>query len=175
MPRSASSAPASSSAALPADFKRQLKQLWTTYMINIHKQKEHIYDVVGAIYDVHKELGPGLNEYCYQEGLQMQLDEVGIPYQREKSFHPSYHGRLMDAAYRLDFICKNDIIIECKSVAELTNNHRAQLFNYLRLTGSTCGILVNFAPAFATIERYFYDSDIKEILTIDGQHVKTLR
>ena len=144
-------------------------------MINIQELKTHLFDVVGAIYEVHKELGPGLNEYCYQEGLELQLAEACIPFQREKTFHPSYHGKTMTAEYRMDFICKNDIIIECKSVAELTNNHCAQLFNYLRLTKSTCGILVNFAPAFATIERYFYDNCLQEILTVDGKRIKTLR
>lgn len=138
-------------------------------MIDTAEYKKHIYDVVEAIHEVHKELGAGLNEYCYQEGLQMQLEESGIPFQRELSFHPYYHGKEMSAEYRVDFICKDDIIIECKAVAELTSNHRAQLFNYLRLMGCTCGILVNFAPKFATIERYFYDIDLKEIVGIDGK------
>ena len=177
MPRSASCAPASSSGAQPARFiKRQLRQLGTTfYMIDIRELKEHIYDVVGALHEVHKELGPGLNEYCYQEGLQLQLSEAGIPFQREWMFHPTYHGRPMAAVYRLDFLCKGDIIVECKSAVELVNNHRAQLFNYLRLTKYPCGILVNFAPAFAVIERYFYDNDLQAILTVDGQRVKTLK
>ena len=90
-------------------------------MIDIHFLKAHIYDVVGAVYEVHKGLGPGLNEYCYQEGFQVQLEEQGIAFQREKTFHPSYHGKILDAVYRLDFVCKNDIIVECKSVAELVN------------------------------------------------------
>ena len=113
-------------------------------MIDIHFLKAHIYDVVGAVYEVHKGLGPGLNEYCYQEGFQVQLEEQGIAFQREKTFHPSYHGKILDAVYRLDFVCKNDIIVECKSVAELVNNHRAQLFNYLRATKMKLGFLVNF-------------------------------
>ncbi|MBQ9355813.1 MAG: GxxExxY protein [Prevotella sp.] len=144
-------------------------------MIDISELKTHIYDVVGALHEVHKELGPGLNEYCYQEGLQLQLTEVGIPFQREKLFHPTYHGCTMETVYRLDFLCKDNIIVECKSVSELVNNHRAQFFNYLRLTKCACGILVNFAPAFAVIERYFYDKDLQEILTVDGQRVKTLK
>ena len=122
-------------------------------MIDISKNKEHIYDVIGAIHEVHKELGPGLNEYCYQEGLQMQLAEQGIPYQRELSFHPTYHGKTMEALYRIDFLCKDDIIVECKSVSEIINVHRAQLFNYMRLSKKTCGILVNFAPKFAPHRR----------------------
>ena len=144
-------------------------------MVNIQVLNAHIYDVVGAIHEVHKELGPGLNEYCYQEGLQIQLTEQGILFQREKTFHPSYHGKTLISEYRLDFVCKNDIIIECKSVFELVNNHRAQLFNYMRLTDLPCGILVNFAPRYATIERYFYDKDYQEILTVEGLPVKPLK
>lgn len=144
-------------------------------MIDTIKLKKHIYDVVGAIHEVHKELGPGLNEFCYQEGLQAQLTEQGIVFQREKTFHPSYHGKNLAAEYRMDFVCKDDIIVECKSVAELVNNHRAQLFNYLRLTNYPCGILVNFAPRFASIERYFYDAEQQEVLTVDGYPVKMLR
>ena len=49
-------------------------------MIDIESLKKHLYDIVGAIYEVHKELGAGLNEYCYQEGLQMQLEEQKTPY-----------------------------------------------------------------------------------------------
>ena len=128
-----------------------------------------MYDVVGAIHDVHKELGAGLNEYCYQEGLQLQLEESGIPFQRELSFHPHYHGREMSAEYRVDFLCKDNIIVECKAVTELISNHRAQLFNYMRLLQFPCGILVNFAPQFATIERYFIDTERNAVIGTDGK------
>ena len=138
-------------------------------MINTNEYKHHIYDVVGAIHEVHKELGAGLNEYCYQEGLQIQLEESGIPYQRELSFHPYYHGREMRAEYRVDFLCKSNIVVECKAVTELISTHRAQLFNYMRLLQCSCGILVNFAPQYATIERYFYDMEHKEIVGVDGK------
>lgn len=140
-------------------------------MLNISKLKTHIYDVMGAIYEVHKELGAGLNEYCYQEGLQMQLDEQNIPYKRELSFHPVYHGKPMSAEYRVDFLCMDDVVIECKAVPELISNHRAQLFNYMRLIACRCGILVNFAPKFAVVERYFYDAENKEIVTVTGKTV----
>ncbi len=140
-------------------------------MINIATLKHHIYDVMGALHEVHKELGAGLNEYCYQEGFQLQLIEQGIPFQREQSFHPKYHGREMDAVYRVDFLCKGDIVVECKSVMELVNNHRAQLFNYMRLLQCPCGILVNFAPQFAVIERYFYDDEEMKILGVNGQTI----
>ena len=114
-------------------------------MIDIPKLKKHVYDIVGALYEVHKELGAGLNEYCYQEGVQIQLEEMGIQYEKELTFHPRYHGKIMQTQYRIDFLCKGDIIIECKSVEALNSNHRAQLYNYMRLLNHPYGILVNFA------------------------------
>ena len=136
--------------------------------MNVSSLKEHVYDVIGAIHEVHRELGPGLNEYCYQEGLEIDLTERDIPFLREPVFHPKYHGKEMESTYKLDFLCKGDIIIECKAVVDLANTHRAQLFNYMILTKSSCGLLVNFQPIYATIERYFYDKDRHEILTVAG-------
>ena len=101
-------------------------------MINIDALKDHIFDVVGALRAVHKELGPGLNEYCYQEGLMLQLKKDKIDFIKEMSFHPSYMGETMQAEFRIDFLCKNDIVVECKAVQKLTSEHRAQLFNYMR-------------------------------------------
>ena len=141
-------------------------------MIELSKLKAHVYEVIGAIHEVHNELGAGLNEYCYQEGLQMQLDEQGITYERELTFHPMYHGLPMKAEYRVDFLCKGDIVVECKAVTEIVSNHRAQLFYYMRLLGCPCGIIVNFSPKFATIERYFYDVETNEIMGIDGRIIK---
>lgn len=137
-------------------------------MIDVKQLKTRMYDVIGAMHEVHRELGAGINEYCYQEGLEMELKERKIEYLREASFHPSYHGQVMQAVYRVDFICKKDIVVECKAVASLTDNHRAQLFNYMRLLSASCGILVNFAPRFAEIERYFYDRELKRIVTTEG-------
>ncbi|MBR4651914.1 MAG: GxxExxY protein [Kiritimatiellae bacterium] len=45
------------------------------------------------MHSVHDELGPGINEYCYQEALAMELSDRGIPFEREKAFHPRYKGR----------------------------------------------------------------------------------
>ena len=133
------------------------------------KLKDHVYDIVGAMHSVHEGLGPGVNEYCYQEALSMELSDRGIPFEREKVFRPLYKGRQMNAEYRIDFLCKGDVIVECKAVTALTPTHRAQLFNYMRLLQMPCGIIVNFYPKFATIERYFFDADNRDILTAEGK------
>ena len=138
-------------------------------MEDAEELKKHVYDIVGALHSVHDELGPGVNEYCYQEAFAMELSDRGIPFEREKTFHPLYKGRPMDAECRIDFLCKGDVIVECKAVSTLTSTHRAQLFNYMRLLKMPCGIIVNFYPKFATIERYFYDTASREILTSAGK------
>ena len=130
--------------------------------------KSQMYPVLGAIYEVHKELGPGLNEYVYQEGLAIQLDESRIVYEREKEYTPVYHNQAMNAKYRLDFVCLDQIIVECKAVEHLTVNHRAQLFNYMRLTRLPMGVLVNFSQKSAVVERYFFDTQKSEIISVDG-------
>lgn len=146
-------------------------------MIDTIKLREHIYDVVGAIHHVHKGLGPGLNESCYQEGLQIEFTQRNIPFKREVSFHPTYQGLEMKSVFRVDFLCKDDIIVECKSVPRLIADHRAQLFNYMRLLKLPCGIIVNFMPQFAEIERYFYDEERQLIVpvnrVIQGHRTKT--
>lgn len=137
-------------------------------MIDIASLKNYAYDTIGAIHEVHKELGPRLNEKIYQEGLQIELTERNIPFSKELTIHPLYHGKEMEATYRLDFLVNNDIIVELKSVESLTNEHKAQLFNYMRLLKVSVGILVNFYPRFAEIERYFFNSDDNEIYGSDG-------
>ncbi len=136
-------------------------------MVDVNNLREHIYDVVGAVHNVHKILGPGLNESCYQEGLRIELMQKKIPFQREVSFHPTYQGIKMESTFRLDFLCKDNIIVECKSVPKLTADHRAQLFNYMRLLKLPCGILVNFMPKYAEIERYIYNEDSQSIAPIN--------
>ena len=144
-------------------------------MINLDVEKKKMYDIVGAVHDVHRFIGPGLNESCYQEAMELQLKDVSIPYKREMSFHPSYRGIELNATFRVDFLCKGDVIVECKAVPELSPNHRAQLFNYMRLLEKPCGILVNFLPKFDVVERYFYDKESRNIIAVDGHIIKNFQ
>jgi len=137
-------------------------------MVNVGALKSHVWDIIGAIYEVHKELGPGLNEHVYQEGLKMQFDESGIEYEKELILHPLYHDKVMESYFRLDFLCKKDVIVELKSVESLCQEHKAQIFNYMRLFKPAAGIIVNFAPSRAEIETYLYDKENNLILTRDG-------
>ena len=141
-------------------------------MVDIAKYKDECYDVMGAIYNVKKELGPGLNEKVYQEGFAMELSMDNIPFERELAVHPVYRGRQMESSFFLDFFCKGSVIVELKSVSALNKEHRAQLYNYMHLVKPMVGILVNFAPLYAEIERYYYDKELGVILNSDGKKLR---
>ena len=141
-------------------------------MIDIAKYRDECFDVVGAIYNVKNGLGPGLNEKIYQEALAIELAVQGIPFEKEKAVHPIYRGREMQSVFFLDFFCKDKIIVELKAVSGLGKDHRAQLFNYMHLVRPMAGILVNFAPAYAEVERYYYDKDAGQVIDINGKNLR---
>ena len=88
---------------------------------------DECYAIRGAIYEVHNEMGSGFKEEVYQQCLEREFDHRGIPFDIP------------------DFFCYGKIIVEIKAVSQLTEEHRAQLLNYLRLTKCKMGLLVNFA------------------------------
>ena len=105
---------------------------------------EESYKINGAIYEVHKELGPGLLEKVYQEAFERELKLQGIPFEREKSFTIWYKGEELEQKYVADFVCYDKIVVELKAVDELQPIHTAQVINYLSITGYKLGLLVNF-------------------------------
>lgn len=105
---------------------------------------EESYKVTGAIFEVHKELGPGLLEKVYQEALEKELMFQGIPFEREKSFTILYKGEALEQKYIADFVCYDKIVVELKAVENLLPIHTAQVINYLSITGYKLGLLVNF-------------------------------
>ena len=119
--------------------------------------KSYVYDIIGCCQEVHRELGPWLNEYIYQEALKVSLEEKHIPFVKEYYFQVIYHGQPLLHKHYMDFLCKEKIVVECKSIASIGTEQRQQLWNYMRLTNSPVGILYNFAPARDQCEKYYYD------------------
>ena len=80
--------------------------------------KEECYKIQGAIFDVYKEIGLGFLESVYQECLQIELTERGIPFETQKGINIWYKGRILDGFYKPDFICYDKIILEIKSTTK---------------------------------------------------------
>ena len=114
---------------------------------------EESYKINGALFEVHKELGPGLLEKVYQEALEKELKLQGIPFEREKSFTIMYKGEALEQKYIADFVIYDKIVVELKAVDELLPVHTAQVINYLAITGYQLGLLVNFNAKKITPER----------------------
>jgi GxxExxY protein len=116
--------------------------------------KEESYAIQGAIFEVYREMGSGFLEAVYQECLEREFDLRNIPYHRKVDLLLSYKGEKLSKTYEADLICHGKIILELKAVKEIGNEHRAQLFNYLKATGLRLGLLVNFGHyPKATVER----------------------
>ena len=121
--------------------------------------RNRCYMIVGLCQQVHREMGPFLNEYIYQEALDICLEENNIERIKEYYFSVTYHGRQIRHKHYVDFLVNNDILIECKAVECLGTEQRQQLWNYMRLTNIHIGLLYNFAPVQDQCERYYLDKN----------------
>ncbi len=106
--------------------------------------KQESYDLMGACFEVYKRNGCGFLEPVYQECLAIELGFRKLPFVAQPELRLEYRGRVLKQTYRPDFICFEKIILELKAVSKLTDEHRAQVHNYLKATELRLGMLVNF-------------------------------
>jgi GxxExxY protein len=100
--------------------------------------------VIGACIEIHRTLGPGLLESAYEECLCHELRLAGLGFERQRPLPVAYKGVQLDCGYRLDLVIEEKLIVELKAVQELLPIHEAQLLTYLKLSGLTVGLLINF-------------------------------
>ena len=105
---------------------------------------EVTFEIRGAIYDVYKELGPGLLESVYEEALCFELERRGLKVERQLQVPVKYKGNVLKTQLRLDVLVEDKVIVELKSVEEMKKVFAKQLLTYLRLMNKKIGILVNF-------------------------------
>lgn len=134
--------------------------------MNPKDYKDIVYKIIGAAMKVHSELGWGLLEPVYNEALHLELLDRGIDNEREKLLPCYYKHHQMEKSYRMDIVV-GDVIVELKSVRELVSAHRAQLFNYLRLTKQPIGLLINYGGQSLQGERYAYIEETNECILLD--------
>jgi GxxExxY protein len=107
-------------------------------------RKEETYRIIGACFEVYKEKGCGFLEPVYQECLDIELGLQDIPFKAQTPLSLEYKGHKLQHTYEPDFSCFGGIIVEIKAVSQLTDEHRAQLLNYMNAVRSEVGLLVNF-------------------------------
>ena len=106
--------------------------------------KEECYSIMGACFEVYKEKGVGFVESIYHECLTKEFLLRKLQAVSEPELKVLYKGEPLTKTLRPDFVCMGGIILEIKAVKQLTNEHRAQVQNYLKATGFQLGLLVNF-------------------------------
>jgi GxxExxY protein len=101
------------------------------------------HQVIGAAIEVHKHLGPGYIEGVYEDALVVELILRGIPFEQQKIVGVNYKGHEVGQS-RLDLVVAGCLVVEIKAVTELAPIHKAQVISYLKATGLTLGLLINF-------------------------------
>ncbi|MCQ2273873.1 MAG: GxxExxY protein [Bacteroidales bacterium] len=110
--------------------------------------KEESYQIIGALFEVHKQLGCGFLEKIYQEALALEFSQRGIPFEREKKLDVLYKSHPLNLHYYVDFVCYDKIIVELKAVESLLDSHKSQIINYLKMGNYQLGILANFGETY---------------------------
>jgi GxxExxY protein len=99
---------------------------------------------MGACFSVYKDKGCGFLEPVYQECCEIEFSFQRIPFVSQKELQLTYRGQALNQRYKPHFICYDKIIGELKAVSQLSDEHRAQMLNYLHATGMKLGLLINF-------------------------------
>ncbi len=97
-----------------------------------------------SIFSAYNELGPGLLEKVYEKVLTYELQNNGLAVKTQVQIPIQYKGLFIDTSFIADIIVENKVIVEIKSIPEISNVHHKQLLTYLKLTGLKLGLLVNF-------------------------------
>jgi GxxExxY protein len=104
--------------------------------------------VIGCAIEVHRNLGPGLLESVYRQGMVFELRALAIAFESEKSAPIRYKQEKLVGDLRLDLLVEGKLIVELKAVESLSSVHEAQLLTYMKLAGVSTGLLINFNARF---------------------------
>ncbi len=114
--------------------------------------KDLAYKIIGCAMEVHKILGPGFKESVYEKALILEFDRRKIGYESQKQYPVIYKGVHIQE-FICDLIVENKVVVELKSLKQIADIERAQVINYLKVTGLSLGLLINFGERSLKYER----------------------
>jgi len=117
----------------------------------LYEEKTH--QIIGAAQEVHRELGPGFLEIVYQDALEIEFQQQGIPYKREYPLPIFYKNHKLNKTYSADFLCFDKILVETKATKSLTEDFFTQVLHYLKTTHLQLGLLINFGESSLRVKR----------------------
>lgn len=110
-------------------------------------------EIIAACYRVHNELGPGFTEKTYSKALQIALEKTDLKYETEREFSVSFDS-IKVGKFRADFVINNSVIVELKSLeGNIPKIYESQIISYLRASGLSTGLLINFGNLKCQIRR----------------------
>lgn len=112
------------------------------------------YAIIGAAMEVHSFLGCGFAESVYQEAMEHELTARSIPFSSQPEVRVFYKGRRLNAFFRPDFICYDEIIVELKALVTVGGVEQSQILNYLKATRRSIGLLLNFGRSRLEFDRF---------------------
>ena len=115
--------------------------------------KELTGQILGALVEVHRKLGPGHYEKVYQKASSYEFALRQLKFQEQVPVRINYKGKMVKSL-RLDFMIEGKVVVELKAKKELDNMDKAQVLAYLRATGKKVGLLVNFGKEKIEIKRF---------------------
>ena len=118
--------------------------------------KDEVFAIVGAAMEVHRTLGAGFLEAVYQEALEKEFINQGLPHSSQPAVKIYYKNQPLNKTYQPDFICYDEVIVEIKAMDKLSGVEHAQLINYLKATRLKVGLLINFGSKSLEHKRFVY-------------------
>ena len=122
------------------------------------RHKEETYKIIGVCMEVQKTLGYGFMEVIYKDAMESEFVENDLLFHREVELTVDYKGKILKHKFFADFIVLESIIVEVKSCAKgITEDHIAQTLNYLKASGYTVGLIVNYGKRRLEYKRLVFD------------------
>lgn len=112
--------------------------------------------IIGCAYKVYNTLGFGFLESVYEKSLLIELKKAGISAEAQKAVLVQYEGHIV-GEYKVDILVDDSVIVELKSVRQLSRSHEVQLVNYLCATGKDLGLIINFGEKKVEVKRKVRD------------------
>jgi GxxExxY protein len=135
---------------------------------------EQTFAIIGAAMSVHRELGHGFLEAVYQEALVVEFTHCGVPFAREVELPILFRGQKLNTGYRADFLCFDDVIVELKALDRLTTREESQVINYLKASGKSRGLLLNFGARSLEHKRLVFSNPQITQISADSNQQKNL-
>ena len=134
----------------------QITQIAPMSLEDSRNRDPQTYAIIGAAMAVHRELGNGFLEAVYQEALQREFVGRGIPFEREKRLPIYYRGEMLNTHYQADYVCYDSVIVELKALQQISGHEESQVINYLKASGMSRGLLINFGAKSLQYKRFVF-------------------